>query len=270
MSTAADRAIKPATLRKQRQRARAAAVADIEYVREDWALFLDPRRLPQKAGCPSDRLRAVILKELVDNALDVADATATPTLAQAVADRDSWMVSDDGPGLDRAKLLRLFAVNRPLVTTKLLRRPTRGAIGNGLRVVTGGRLASRGTLTVESRGRRYVLDVDRATGETVAKEEGESEVAVGTRVTVAFGPALPRRDDDGSLALLAIRCAGPAAEPMRTHPDWYDDDAFAELVAAAPAGTTLGALAGQFGIDAEADSPARAGDLALLQAAAPR
>src|SRR5690242_5878875 len=137
MSTAADRAVKPATLRKRRQRARNAAVADLEFVRADWALFLDPRRLPQKAGCPSDRLRAVILKELVDNALDVADATATPTLAQAVADRDTWIVSDDGPGLDRAKTLRLFAVNRPLVSTKLVRRPTRGAIGNGLRVVTG-------------------------------------------------------------------------------------------------------------------------------------
>src|SRR3954447_20397034 len=80
--------------RKRRQRAREAAAADVEFVRADWGLFLDPRRLPQKAGCPSDRLRAVILKELVDNALDVADATATPTLAQA--DRDTWIVSDDG------------------------------------------------------------------------------------------------------------------------------------------------------------------------------
>src|SRR5689334_1002341 len=177
MSRAAEGAVKPATLRKRRQRARVAR--EIEFTRADWALFLHPDRLPQKAGCPRDRLRAMILKELVDNALD---AGATASLAQV--DPDTWIVADDGPGLDRERVLRLFAVKRPMISTKLLRRPTRGAIGNGLRVVTGGTLASRGTLTVESRGARYVLDVDRETGETLAVEEGESEVDSGTRVTV--------------------------------------------------------------------------------------
>src|SRR3954470_1481306 len=98
-----DAARRAAAERKRRQRAREAATADVEFVRADWGLFLDPRRLPQKAGRPGDRLRAVLLKELIDNALDAADAHDTPTLAQA--DRDTWIVSDDRPGLDRAKLL---------------------------------------------------------------------------------------------------------------------------------------------------------------------
>src|SRR5690349_7750600 len=124
MSTPADRAVKPATLRKQRQRARERAAREIEFTRADWALFLHPDRLPQKAGCARDRLRAMVLKELVDNALD---AGATATLAQT--DPDTWIVTDDGPGLDRAQVLKFFAVDRPMVSTKLLRRPTRGALG---------------------------------------------------------------------------------------------------------------------------------------------
>jgi hypothetical protein len=38
--------------------------------RDDWQLFLDPQTLPQKAGCQPDELSALVLKELVDNALD--------------------------------------------------------------------------------------------------------------------------------------------------------------------------------------------------------
>jgi hypothetical protein len=32
-------------------------------------------------------------------------------------------VTDDGPGLDREQIVRLFAVNRPMTSTKLARDP---------------------------------------------------------------------------------------------------------------------------------------------------
>ena len=74
-------------------------------------------------------------------------------------DNDTWSVADDGPGMDRVRIATLFAVDRPLASTKLLRRPTRGAVGNGLRVVTGAAMASGGSLHVESRGRRFEIKV---------------------------------------------------------------------------------------------------------------
>jgi Histidine kinase-, DNA gyrase B-, and HSP90-like ATPase len=118
--------------RVRRHRARkkiGAQLEELTFVRRDWALFLDPYRLPQKAGCRSDQMRALALKELVDNGLDHA---ANVTLDQI--DNDTWSVADDGPGMDRGRIATLFAVDRPLTSTKLLRRPTRGAVGNGLRV----------------------------------------------------------------------------------------------------------------------------------------
>src|SRR5215213_10311397 len=105
----------PAALRQRRHRTRLAAAREIEFVRADWGLFLHPDRLPQKAGCPRDRLRAMILKELVDNGLD---AGADVTIGQV--DADTWVVTDDGRGLDREQVVRFFAVNRPMVSTKLL------------------------------------------------------------------------------------------------------------------------------------------------------
>ncbi len=199
MSMAADRAVTPAAERKRRQRARIKAAREIEFVRANWALFLHPDRLPQKAGCPRDRLQAMILKELADNPLDAGVDVRVDQI-----DPNTWAVTDDGSGLDRGQIVRLFAVNRPMTSTKLVRRPTRGAIGNGLRVVTGGVLASGGRLTVESRGGRYLLHVRSgargrpplglggpggSSGSTAAQRSS------GTRGVIApnaFGPVLSR------------------------------------------------------------------------------
>jgi hypothetical protein len=72
-------------------------------------------------------------------------------------DDDTWSVTDDGPGLDPAEVPSLFAVNRPLLSSKRRRLPLRGMLGNGLRVVMVGVAASGGRLSVETRG--YHLDL---------------------------------------------------------------------------------------------------------------
>ena len=74
--------------RLQRERQR-----EIIYERDDWQLFLDPATLPQKAGCQPDDLPALVLKELVDNALD---AGANVTLTR---NDKHWIIRDDGRGI---------------------------------------------------------------------------------------------------------------------------------------------------------------------------
>ena len=117
--------------RKRKQRERDAQSA-LLFERPDWSLFLSPATLPQKAGCQPSDLRALVLREIVDNALD---AGAQATLQKEGGGR--YVIRDDGPGLDPRDVPRLFAVNRPLVSSKLRRLPQRGMIGNGLRVVMG-------------------------------------------------------------------------------------------------------------------------------------
>jgi hypothetical protein len=240
-------------VRRHRAKKRLSAEAKtMLFTRPDWALFLDPARLPQKAGCDAGQVRAVALKELVDNALDVG---ANATLERV--DANTWTVADDGDGFDAASVAGLVAVNRPLMSSKLLRRPTRGAVGNGLRVVTGAAVASGGSLEVESRGRRFRIEVDRRTGETEATELACNACRrSGTRVTIAFGPALPSAGDDGHLARDALRFPGPACEPFRSHLPWYDTASWAELAAAAAPGTTAAQLLACMGIESADDRPA--------------
>src|SRR5687768_5459563 len=104
------------------------------FTREDWTLFRTVETLSQRAGVSPGRLRRLVVKELVDNALDAADACELGELQCG-----GYYVEDNGPGLpgEPADVAALFSIRRPLASSKLLRLPTRGALGNGLRVVTG-------------------------------------------------------------------------------------------------------------------------------------
>lgn len=109
--------------------------------REDWTLFASLDTLSQKAGVPVEKLRRLVLKELVDNALDAAGVAAVADM------RDGrYVTDDDGAGIDGEPehIARLFSIKRALVSEKLWRRPSRGALGNGLRVVAGALIGSGG------------------------------------------------------------------------------------------------------------------------------
>lgn len=199
---------------------------------EDWTLFRNLGTLGQRAGVSQDDLAAVVVKELVDNALD-----ASATCRVALAAPNGVVVEDNGPGLPGATpddIAMLFSIARPLVSSKLTRLPTRGALGNGLRVVAGAVLASGGTLRVTTNGQALCL-VPQDDGRTRAVLIGQDDWP-GTRVEIHLGPALPVNED----TLIAARTACFVAEgrdntaaTCKTSPHWYDADSFYELLQAA-------------------------------------
>src|SRR5262249_45469885 len=104
------------------------------YTREDWTLFRSVRTISQLSGVPPELLRRLVVKELSDNALDVSGACRVGELPGG-----GFYVEDDGPGIsgNPEEVARLFSFRRPLISSKVKRLPTRGALGNGLRVVAG-------------------------------------------------------------------------------------------------------------------------------------
>ena len=125
--------------------ASSADAQNLKFERADWTSFRTIEGLQQKAGVPADRLRRLVLKELTDNALDTETAVTIGETARG------YFIDDRGPGFDPDNVAVMFSIARPLMSTKLLRLPTRGALGNGLRVVAGAVLASKGFLTVTTR-----------------------------------------------------------------------------------------------------------------------
>ena len=130
-------------------------------------------------------------------------------------------------------IARQFSINRPLVSTKLWRLPTRGALGNGLRVVMGSVIASGGSLVVMTRNQRIEL-APQEDGSTAATAT-PIDFPLGTRIEIAFGAALPRDPRALEWARLAIALGRGDGYTGRSSPFWYSAGAFHELLRAAGA-----------------------------------
>lgn len=196
------------------------------FQREDWTLFRNIPGLSQRAGVKPDHLAQIVGKELADNALDASGAARVGWLDEYDTGR-GFYVEDDGviPGSDD-EIAELFSIRRPLRSTKLERLPTRGALGNGLRVVAGAVLASGGSLVVATGGRRLRLE-PQDDGSTKATRLGKH--SGGTRVEVVLGPALAS-PNALKMAEDAIEFAGDEKiYSGLTSPHWYDPSAFFEL-----------------------------------------
>lgn len=202
------------------------------FIREDWTLFRSLGTLGQKAGVPLRSLAALVTKELTDNALD---AGATVTVTRANDDEGNWIyVDDDGPGLSGTgiEIARLFSIRRPLTSSKLVRLPTRGALGNGLRVVTGAVLASGGEMFVETGGFKHVLTP--CDDGTTAVASTPSDRPRGTLVGICLGRTIPVRDDVLTWSLAAIGFADYGTTYKgKTSPWWYDSESLFEMCHAA-------------------------------------
>jgi hypothetical protein len=199
------------------------------FEREDWTLFRTIEGLQQKAGVPITQLARLVMKELGDNGLDTGAEIRFGEL-----DESRFYIEDRGPGLDGTpeEIAALFSIRRPMCSTKLLRLPQRGALGNGLRVVAGAVLASEGTLVVITRNRRIVLR-PRADGHTDVSKVTTVDRPLGTRIEIGFGAALPHDSD----ALMWVQRAAAASVggksyEGRSSPFWYDGAQFHELLLA--------------------------------------
>ena len=201
---------------------------NLKFEREDWTNFRTVEGLQQKAGVSKGGLAALVLKELADNGLDAGAQAKVGPLAES----GGYFVEDHGPGIGGTpeEIAELFSIRRPLRSTKLFRLPTRGALGNGLRVVAGAVLVSAGTLTVVTRNRRIELRPERDGSTTVVSAKAV-EFPVGTRVEITFGPALPCDGTTLSWAQKACRMAQTGSTYSgKTSPWWYDVPHFHELL----------------------------------------
>src|SRR5215831_3719200 len=207
--------------------ARSGAPQNLKFERTDWMLFRTVEGLEQKAGVPKQKLRRLVVKELTDNGLDEGGKARVGELPNG----GGYFVEDGGKGIDGtpAEIARLFSISRPLVSTKLLRLPTRGALGNGLRVVAGAVLASSGVLVVVTRNRRIELQ-PQYDGTTKVLRTTEVDFPIGTRVEISFGPALPADSRTLHWAELAIRFAQGRVYAGKSSPWWYDAAQFHELL----------------------------------------
>lgn len=198
------------------------------FVRSDWSLFRNLTTLGQKAGVPRERLARLVMKELVDNALD-----AGGEVTAGHGSGNTYYVEDNGPGIHGTdeEIASLFSFGRELTSSKLWRLPTRGALGNGLRVVAGAVFACGGKLYIRTDGRGMQL-VPQFDGTTTVTDVHEHRGATGTRIEITFAGELANDTDVMNLARLSITLRGKSTYKGKTSILWYSAEDFFDLLQA--------------------------------------
>ncbi|MNY85839.1 DNA topoisomerase VI subunit A [compost metagenome] len=198
----------------------------MQLVREDWKLFRSMETLCQKAGVHKEFIPQLVIKELVDNALDAAGDCNLRLI-----DDYTFEVSDQGPGINVNWIHQYFSINRPMISSKLLRLPMRGALGNGLRVVTGAVVSTGGYIQVETNGALYSVR-PLEDGTSSVDKIGISNHMVGTKVRVTLGIRIRESDLNWGKTAISFSRDGKYYKGL-SNPHWYTSEAFFELADAA-------------------------------------
>lgn len=209
---------------------------DLLFTQPDWQLFTNINTLPQQAGVSKHLLPRLIAKELTDNALDVDTQV---TVYHPEEDKPgTFIVKNLGKGFDASdeEIADFFSVKRPLTSSKRFRLPSRGALGNGLRVVTATVFCLEGTLTIATNGRVLRL-TPQDDGTTLPERMGDFAEA-GTEIHIHI-PHDYFYYDTLEWAELALAINQGTHYMGKTCPHWYDSDSFYNLCLSTPAEVTI-------------------------------
>lgn len=207
-------------------------MAEIFFTQPDWQLFTNINTLPQQAGVAKNLLPRLVAKELTDNALDTG---AQVEIAHKNDGKfnDTIIIRDRGEGFQGSneEIAHLFSINRPLTSSKRLRLPFRGALGNGLRVVSATVYCTGGELQVATQGRRLRL-IPQDDGTTQFEVIGDfNEKGTEIRVTIANNFYA---EDILQWANLALEINQGEVYAGQSNPFWYDSDSFYNLLLSTP------------------------------------
>ena len=229
--------------------------------------FLEPRALVSQTGQPVRRFGEVVLKELLDNALDAAESAGAPPEIEVTVvtgpDGQRVTVADNGAGIPADVVARILDFSTLTSDKALYRSPCRGAQGNALKTILGipHALGVSEPVIIEACGTRHVIALRLDAAGNIAPRyslEGSRRTA-GTAVTVPLPASLDldaaewvtgyalvnphadftlverAHDGDGEEPWIYKATAGDAwRKPVpadATSPWWYDEAAFTRLAA---------------------------------------
>ncbi len=154
--------------------------------------FCSERELVKQIGHPVDQWPLVILKELLDNAIDAAEELDTEPVIQVEVTDKAIVIFDDGPGIPAETISGILDFSVRISSREAYCSPTRGAQGNALKTVVSMPFALDGTegeTLIESRGtaHRISFKVDQVRQEPKIRHIRDvSPVRKGTRITVRW------------------------------------------------------------------------------------
>jgi hypothetical protein len=224
----------------------------LEVTRPSWAAYRSPDSISQQTGVPAKLMRRSDLKELTDNGLDLCDLSKLYGLTTATLEGPNiYTVVNQGPGWQKTpeEFAHLLSLARgESISSKLWRKPLRGALGHGLMGVVGTVASGDGRITIKSCNQRVVLKPSARNGNTSIEEVTAIDYPLGTSITIEIDPAYPEDPHALYWAKVAIGLAKNGGKPSsgRPSPHWFDIDAFSLLLSDVNPAMTLLPFAKKF------------------------
>lgn len=146
-------------------------VAQIGHAREDWPL--------------------VVLKELIDNALDACEDTQTQPVIDIVVNEHGICVSDNGPGLLKSTVKDMLNFSVRVSSREAYIAPDRGAQGNALKtlvVIPYALDGNQGQVEIIAQGKKHVItmNADAIRQTPIIDRKTEKFVQKGTSVKIVW------------------------------------------------------------------------------------
>jgi hypothetical protein len=187
--------------------------------------FCSERELTKQIGHGVDQWPLVILKELVDNALDAAEEAGIGPVIQVEVAHGAITITDNGPGIPAETVTGVLDFKVRVSSREAYVSPTRGAQGNALKTIVAMAFAldgAKGETVIESRGTAHQIrfGVDHVRNQPkIDHVRGDSIVKTGTRITVRWPVCALLKTRRGKAALFTngrgLRLAQPAPVNLR-------------------------------------------------------
>ena len=152
--------------------------------------FCSEKELVAQTGHRPAQWPLVVLKELLDNALDACEEAGIAPEVAITVNKSGITVADNGPGIPAETVKGVLDFTVRVSSREAYVSPTRGAQGNALKTIVAMPFVldgSRGRVEIEARGIHHAItfEVDHVRQEPVIRhEQAESEVKKGTVVRV--------------------------------------------------------------------------------------
>jgi histidine kinase/DNA gyrase B/HSP90-like ATPase len=174
------------------------------------AEFSSKKELVNQTGHAVEDWPLVVLKELVDNALDSTEEAGIAPVIDISVSQDDIAVADNGPGIAPETVADIIDYTARVSSREANVSPTRGAQGNALKTVLAMPFAldeERGATIIESQGvaHRIEFSIDRIRQVPRISHVCErSPVKSGVRITVRWPDSASSILDDAQARFLQI------------------------------------------------------------------